>query len=155
MGRSLGFVQNADLRKIVERDYRELTQILFPEGAWKSVVIIAGSILEAILYDLLTRDAARIAAAMASPKAPKKKGGLVKDITQDTHEDEWKLANLIEVAIDLTLLPQAKADTIDQVLREYRNFVHPKKEATLRQELGDAEGMLALGALNGVIDHLQ
>ena len=47
----------------------------------------ARGILEAILYDLLTRDGARAAAAMASKEAPRKRGGLVRDITNDTAED--------------------------------------------------------------------
>jgi hypothetical protein len=150
--RSFAFVHNADLRAIVERDYAELSHVLFPEGAWKSVVIMAGSILEAILYDLLVQDAPR---AMASPEAPKKKGGLVKDITQNTAADEWKLTDLIEVAVDLAFLPKERADTIDQVLRDYRNFVHPRKELKAAHPCTEAEALLAKGALDGVYNHLK
>src|SRR5262249_46969295 len=138
----------------VERDYRELAVCLLPGGAWKSAVVLAGSILEAILYDQLTRDAARVAAAMASPKAPRKKGGVVKDITQDTAEAEWRLSDLIDVCVDLTILPQARADTIDQVLRDYRNFVHPRKELKAAHPCAEAEATLAKGALDAVCNHL-
>src|SRR5688500_5133062 len=48
--RSFSFIVDSDLREIVDRDYRELTLKVFPGGAWKSSVVLAGSILEAILY---------------------------------------------------------------------------------------------------------
>ena len=35
--------------RIIERDYRELRLKVFPSRAWKSTVILAGSIMEAIL----------------------------------------------------------------------------------------------------------
>jgi hypothetical protein len=152
--RSFKFVQNSDLRDLLERDYKELSLILLPGGAWKSAVVLAGSILEAILHDLLTHDAARTAAAMAAPRAPKKKSGAVKDITMDTAKDEWQLVNLIEVAVDLRLLPQDRADTIDQVLRDYRNFVHPKEELKAAHPCTEAEATLAKGALDAVCNHL-
>ena len=52
--RSFSYVTDAGLRGIVERDYAELHLKLFPSGAWKSTVIMAGSILEAILHDVLS-----------------------------------------------------------------------------------------------------
>jgi hypothetical protein len=153
--RSFAFVRNADLRQIVERDYKELSRILFPDGAWKSTVVMAGSILEAILYDLLTHDPARIAAAMGSGEAPRKRGGMVKDLLADTFEDEWKLKNLIDVAVDLGLLPQESKDNIHQVLRDYRNFVHPRVEMQSPHVCTEALGLLAKGALDAICDHLQ
>jgi hypothetical protein len=155
LDRSFAFIADADLRRIVERDYRELTQVLYPEGAWKSTVVMAGSILEAILYDLLTRDAARVAQAMNHARAPRKRSGAVRDITKDDREEQWTLADLINVAVALNLLQQEHSDTIHQSLREYRNYVHPKKEQRTGFPCTDAEAMQALGALKGVCNHLQ
>src|SRR4029453_3890633 len=62
--RTFDWVKNKALRMIVERDYKELMLKVYPSGAWKMTVVAAGSILEAILYDLLTRDARRVRAAM-------------------------------------------------------------------------------------------
>jgi hypothetical protein len=95
-----------------------------------------------------------VALAMGSPEAPKKKGKMVRDITSTASVDEWKLVNLIEVCVDLGILPQQRADTIDQAHRDYRNFVHPRKELKAAHPCTDAEADLAKGALNGVIDHL-
>ena len=73
------------------------------------------------------RDPGRVVPAVGSEKAPRKRGG-ARDITNDTLEGEWRLADLINVCIELKILPQSRADTIGQVLRDYRNFVHPRKE---------------------------
>lgn len=149
--RSFAFIKDAGLRQIIERDYKELVLMLFPGGAWKSTVIMAGSILEAILYDLLTVDAAVIARANSASKAPRGRGGAVKDIT----DGDWMLHNLIEVAVELGLLPADRAKTFDQVLRDYRNFVHPKKEIRSGHPCQEGEAQLAMGGLNAVCDLLE
>jgi hypothetical protein len=153
--RSFPRISDPELRDIIERDYRELAIVLFPAGAWKSCVVMAGSILEAILLDLLTQDRAHVAQAMASLKAPKKgQKGPVKDITKDSPDEAWTLANLIGVAGDLGLLPAMDVKAIHQVLRDYRNFVHPRKEKKAAHPCTEAEAMLAKGALDAVCNHL-
>lgn len=144
--RSFVWLSDPDLRDIVRRDYAELSNILLPDGAWKSTVVLAGSILEAILFDILFRDPDRCAKATASPKAPQK-GGTVKS------EDQWTLENMITVATDIGLLPADRAKTFDQVLRDYRNFVHPRKELRAAHPCGDGEALMAKGALDAVCDH--
>jgi hypothetical protein len=124
--RSFAYVSDDELRKIVERDYRELSLLVFSASGWKSSVILAGSILEALLYDALTLDLETAAKANAARSAPKFKGK-VKPI----ESGDWRLAELIDVASELQILPTERAKTIDQVLRDYRNFVYPKKEIRL------------------------
>jgi hypothetical protein len=141
--RSFSFLKDKDLREIIERDYKELTLVLFPGGAWKSTVIMAGSILEAILFDILATDPAINAKAVVSPLAPKGPMG------------DWKLEKLIEVAADIGVLPAKRVDTFDQVLRDYRNFVHPKKEIRSGHPCGEGEAQLAMGGLNAVCDILE
>jgi hypothetical protein len=153
--RSFPLIADPELRDIIERDYRELAIVLFPAGAWKSCVVMAGSILEAILLDLLTQDLAHVTQAMGSLKAPKKgKKGPVKDITKGSLDEEWTLANLIDVAGDLGLLPAMDVKAIHQMLRDYRNFVHPRKEKKAAHPCTEAEAMLAKGALDAVCNHL-
>src|ERR1035437_4738966 len=53
VSRSFAFIKDSGLRQIIERDYRELRLKVFPSRAWKSTVVLAGSILEAILFDQL------------------------------------------------------------------------------------------------------
>jgi len=144
--RSFRWLSDPDLRVIVERDYAELATILIPDGAWKSAVVLAGSILEAVLLDLLVKDAARLALAKASPSAPKKKGAA-------KPEDEWTLDEMIKVATAISLVATGRADTFDQVLRDYRNFIHPAKETRAAHPCGEGEALMAHGALVAVCDH--
>jgi hypothetical protein len=141
--RTFSFLKDKGLREIIERDYKELTLVLFPGGAWKSTVIMAGSILEAILFDILTSDLAMNARALASSKAP---GGSIQG---------WRLEHLIAVAADIGVFTAQRADTFDQVLRDYRNFVHPKKEIRSGHPCGEGEAQLAIGGLNAVCDVLE
>jgi hypothetical protein len=148
VSRQFAFLSSNDLRPIVERDYAELRIKLFPSGAWKSVVIIAGSILEAILFDRLSEPRWN-AKALVSPSVPKTKGG------SPIPMDDWKLVNLIQVAANIGLLPKDPADTIHHVLRDFRNFVHPKVEIRAAHACTEAEAMLALGALDSVCNYLE
>lgn len=141
--REFTFIKDSDLKDIIRRDYSELCLKLFPSGAWKSTVIMAGSILEAILHDVLTSDPTRQAAALASPE---KGNGPI---------ERWDLVDLIEVAVDIRILPKERGKSIDQVLRDFRNLVHPKKEVRTKISCKEPEAYLAKGNLDAVCDHLE
>lgn len=145
--RSFSFLEDGELREIVERDYFELKVKLFPSGAWKSTVIMAGSVLEAILFAKLATTKWHTL-ALASTRRPKKGPNPIPF-------EEWTLFNLIDIAVDVNLLQKDPADTIHQVLRDYRNFVHPKKEIRSAHACTEAEGMLSLGALDSVCNYLE
>ena len=91
---------------------------------------------------------------MASGEAPKKKGGKAKDISNHTHEDEWSLNDLIKVACDLKLLPHKDEKAIHFVLREYRNFVHPRLEVQMGIGISEAHATASKGMLDVILDHL-
>jgi hypothetical protein len=88
--------------------------------------------------------------SLASNKAPKDRSGNVRDLDAG----EWKLYDLIEVATDISMLPKDRSKSIDQVLRDYRNFVHPKKEIRAKYPCTEAEAMMAVGALEAVCNVL-
>lgn len=152
--RQFPHITNLDVKKLVERDYSELTQRAFPDGSWKSTVILSGSILEAVLYDRLTKDPSAIAAAMGSPDAPKYKG-VVKDITKHDYQNEWKLNDLIKVACDLKILPHKDEQAIHQVLREYRNLVHPLAEIAMGVFINESHATASKGMLDVCLDHIK
>jgi len=148
--RSFQFIHDKDLRTIIERDYAELTLNLFPSGAWKSTVIMAGSITEAILFDLLRNDQSRNHQALGANSAPKS----ARNGPPLPLEDEnWKLHSLLTVAGEIGLLPVPRVNTFDQILRDYRNFVHPTKEMRAAHPCQEAEACMAKGALDGICDH--
>ena len=136
------FVHDSKLRTIIERDFEELHLRLYPGKAWKDAVILAGSILEAILYDRLTSNPTREANSKASPKAPK--GKLIED---------WTLEKMILVAEDIGLLVPDKTAVIDKSLRHYRNFVHPRREIKEQYACGEPEATIAKGALEAVCNY--
>ncbi|KKK92493.1 hypothetical protein LCGC14_2702370 [marine sediment metagenome] len=151
--RDFSFVTDQQMKTIIERDYRELTQKTFPDGSWKSTVILSGSILEAVLYDRLTRDVTARNASMNSPKAPKRKGK-AKDITLHDYDNQWSLSDMIKVACDLNLLPFKDERAIHQILREYRNFVHPRLEAEMGIEITEGHATASKGLLDVCLDQI-
>jgi hypothetical protein len=153
-GRSFAFIKDAELREAIERDYRELAHALMPGAAWRSAVVLAGSILAAIVYHMLTANAGHVSRAMKSLKAPRKKDGGVRDLTQNVGEDEWQLGDLVRVAVDLGLLPVAQVEAIAPVVRDYRSFLHPRKEIRAVYPCTEAEALLAKGALDAVCNQL-
>jgi len=141
--RDFKFITDQELRKIISRDYIELRQVIFPSGAWKSSVILAGSILEAILLDQLS-SSNNAPKALASSFAPKKKD-----------KGSWGLATLINVSVDIGIITGDRGNSVDQVIRDYRNFVHPSKELRSKHPCNEAEAMMAVGALEGVCKILE
>jgi hypothetical protein len=153
--RSFAAVKNKKIRKIIERDYAELKLRAFPDGAWKSTVILAGSILEAVLYDRLTRGPATIKKVMKATSAPKAKGGVTKDIRKHDFANQWTLSDLIRVASELNILPPENKIAIDQVLRDYRNFVHPRVEVERGVAISEGHATASKGMLEVILDELK
>lgn len=130
--REFSFLNNADLKNIIERDYSEI-QRAFISVCWKSVIILCGGAIEAILTDLLLSNSSN---AIASNKAPK--GA---DITK------WSLANLIEVSVDINLVSPS-IEKLSHSIREYRNLVHPGREIRERLIFDSEEAKIALEVLH-------
>lgn len=147
--RTFPFVRDPQLREIVARDYRELSTKLLPSEAWKSSVVLAGSILESILLDQLTVSDDVRTRALSCRSAPRDRTGTVLSL------ESWKLHSMISVATEIGILPEARSRTVDQVLRDFRNFVHPKKEIRSAHPCTEAEAWMSKGALDGVCNHLQ
>ena len=180
--RDFAFIASADVRPLVERDFKELEYTLIPSKAWKSVIVMCGSILEAVLYDQLTKDATTIAAAMASPRAPTRssipgarcptcnekgfgeptcatcnqvtKNTVAKDISSTARRNSWSLNDLIAVACDIGLLPIADENAVHLALREFRNFVHPRVEIRKGIPIAEGPAKTAHGMLITILDHL-
>jgi len=123
--RSFGFVKDAGLRQIIERDYRELKLNVYPSGGWKSTVILAGSILEALLFDQLTTDPTTKAKAVASKRAPKDKSGSVKDLAAG----DWKLIELIDVAVDMGFCRQTARSHLTKCCATIVTLCIPKRRS--------------------------
>jgi hypothetical protein len=147
--KSFSFTSDPQLAAIIRADYAELHLKVIPSRAWKSTVILAGSILEAILYDILGS-----AKNAANADAFVKSHATFKSLPSIT-SGRWTLEALIEGAVALNFLRTEDSDVIDQSLREYRNFIHPMKQVRSALAIDDKRAALATAALDIVIDHLE
>lgn len=126
------FVKQNELREILRRDYAELNKLLGAK-AHKSSLIMCGSILEAVLVDVLREQGT--AATSAYRELFARKGSSCPPL------EEWKLYQLISVAEVLGRLDNDARRQAD-ILRDYRNLIHPILE-TRRATVLDEELILA------------
>jgi hypothetical protein len=137
--RDFTFIHDPDLRHILERDFYEI-QRAFISQCWKSVIILCGGAIEAILTDLLLANSPQ---AKTSSKAPSKP-----DITR------WDLSDLINVSVELRLVSPG-VDKLSHSLREYCNLVHPGNEIRKNLTFDAEEAKIALEVLNMVYRDLK
>jgi hypothetical protein len=130
--REFAFISNSNLKAIIERDYEEI-QRAFISNCWKSVIILCGGAIEAILTDLLLRNKI---IALSTKSAPKEN-----DITR------WNFSELIDVAVELKLV-SVGMEKLSHPLREYRNLVHPGNEIRNKLDFGAEEAKIAVELLH-------
>jgi hypothetical protein len=130
--REFSFINDPELRRVLERDYGEI-QRAYIAKCWKSVIILSGGAIEAILTDLLLQDPSRAKAATKAPSKP--------DITR------WDLAELINVSVELGLISPG-AEKLSHPVREYRNLVHPGNEIRSGLTFDAEEARIALEVLH-------
>ena len=99
---------------IIESRLLEVEKAL-PVGAHLAVVMLCGSILEAVLLGSAQKEPAKFNQATASPRT---KDGKVKRF------HDWKLSELIAVATDVGVL-KPDVQKFGHGLRDFRNYIHP------------------------------
>jgi hypothetical protein len=126
--RDFSFINDSDLRAVIERDYSEI-QRAFIAKCWKSVIILSGGAIEAILTDVLLANESTAINASLAPREP--------DIRK------WALADLIKVSVELNCVQQG-VDKLSHSVREYRNLVHPGREIREGLTFDEEEAKIAL-----------
>ncbi len=126
------FINDSDLRKIIERDYGEIQRAYIAQ-CWKSVIILCGGAIEAVLTDLLKTHENEARDAKSAPQNP--------EITC------WDLSPLIKVAVELKLVTSS-VEKLSHSLREYRNLVHPGNEIRAKLGFDAEEAKIAIEVLN-------
>jgi hypothetical protein len=109
----LRFVSDDELRQIIERDRRELNGCL-ANGLYKATILLAGSIIEAVLMDYF----------------------LVFPYQEKTAQQtlDANLASLINWSVETGLIsPRTKELTT--VVRHYRNLIHPGREYRVQEKV--------------------
>lgn len=113
-------IPNTQMQAILARRWRE-TRICMAGGADLAATVMMGGLLEGLFLARINAMPDRRAAFTA--KASPKDGAtgnplLLKD---------WGLKNYIDVAHELRWIRQSAKD-VSEVLRDYRNYIHPQKE---------------------------
>lgn len=129
---SLRFITDEKLRATVERDKNELDQCL-EHGLHKSTMLLAGSIVEAILVDFF----------LAFPRS----GSTSKQVLNEN------LATLIDWAgQDHLIRPRTKE--LSTVIRNYRNLIHPGREYRLRESVDVHTATVAVHLVELIIEEV-
>lgn len=112
-------VADPSMAAILERRWRE-TGICRQHGAHLAATVMMGALLEALLLARANRlpDPAPLFRAKAAPKDRTGKAVLLK---------EWTLQHYLDVAHELGWITRSAKD-VGEVLRDYRNYIHPEKE---------------------------
>ena len=93
------------------------TQKALRVGAYLSVIVLCGSILEGVLLGKAHQEPARFNSAKGSPKTD----GKVRKFY------EWTLANFIDVASEIGVL-KPDVQKFSHGLRDFRNYIHPYQQ---------------------------
>lgn len=104
------FISEPDLRINLEKDYQEMHTSL-KNHCNKSVLILAGSIIEAILVDYLL--------------------GIKKHEINERDVLGWDLNKLIQVCDEYSIISKTTKNLSD-VVRNYRNLIHPGRQVRTR-----------------------
>ncbi|WP_157068178.1 hypothetical protein, partial [Desulfosarcina cetonica] len=127
------FISNDTFRNMLERDKREMTSCL-DAGNFKSVLVLAGSIIEAILVDFFLVFLAEKHSSSTILKSP--------------------LSKLIDIAVENNLVSDRTKD-IASVVRNYRNLIHPGKEFRLKEKVDKPSAVVAANLVDIMISELR
>lgn len=104
---------------ILERRWTE-TLACQRVGADLAATVMLGGLLEALFLARINR-LTNLAPVFTATAAPKDKAGKPRPLK------EWGLKDYLDVAKELGWIRQSAKD-VGQVLRDYRNYIHPEKE---------------------------
>ncbi len=127
------FISDEGFQDILQRDYLELTKCMEAK-ATKSVLILSGSILEALLTDYFQEN-------LPAGYTPKK-------ILETT------LSTLLELAIAEKIISKSE-NNLATVIKDYRNLIHPGREIRKKETFDNETADLAFSILGILIKRIE
>ncbi|MDO6813998.1 hypothetical protein [Tenacibaculum soleae] len=127
------FITDEKFRNLLERDYEELMKCLETKSS-KSVLILSGSIIEAILTDYFLN-------------FPPEKHNEKKILSSDLYK-------LIELAKENELISQSTKE-LSTVLKNYRNLIHPGREIRKNESFDFDTAVVAKSLVNIIIKEIR
>ncbi len=126
---TFSLVRNREIRQILISDFRDLQGCL-EDGLWKPAVVLAGSIIEAVLFDFLVSE-----------------GVAAEDIEGVT------LGGLISRAKAKSVIDE-KTEKISSAIKDYRNLIHPGRSLADGVSANQATAEIANALLSLVLDDI-
>lgn len=131
---------DSEVSKIIEDRLQE-AQACLSVGAHLSVIILCGSVLEAVLLGAAQKDPEKFSRA---PRSPKRQDGKTKRFRH------WSLVEFIDVAYDIQLLKQ-DVQKFSHELREFRNYIHPDKQMKANFKPSEHTAKICIQVLNAAL----
>jgi hypothetical protein len=127
-------VGDQDMKRILRARWTECS-ICVQAGAPLAAIVMMGGLLEALLLARILRESNK-AKVLSASRAPVHSGtGKVKNL------NEWTLRHYIDVSHELGWISSSAKD-VGEVVRDYRNLVHPHKEQSHRIVVDVADATL-------------
>lgn len=133
-------IQDTGIRDILLRDLKECV-IAIASGQAKNATIMAGSIIEALLYAKLTEK------SITSYVVPTRSG------TTNKALKDMALADLLFVAEQERLIT-SNSIHLSHYVRDYRNFIHPAKEMRSSDNISQENVLIMWSILKRLINEL-
>jgi hypothetical protein len=110
------------MQQILKRRWEEV-QVCVIGKANLAATVMMGGLLESLLLARINGSPAKAAVFTATAAPRDKKTGKTLPLP------DWKLIHMVEVAHELKWITKSAKD-VGNVLRDFRNYIHPQKEFT-------------------------
>jgi hypothetical protein len=131
------FIKDKVLRDSIRLDLSSAYRS-FDDGEWKPATVMAGAVTEALLLWSVQKNKREVAGLTSTPKGPPEK---------------WDLSQLADVAERAGLIKKTTWTQVD-LMRNYRNLIHPGKALRLSETCTRGTAHAALAAADKVIEEL-
>lgn len=131
---------DSEVSDVIEDRLQE-AQACLNVGAHLSVIILCGSVLEAVLLGAAQKDPEKFSRAASCPK---RQDGKTKRFRH------WSLSEFIDVAYDIKLLKQ-DVRKFSHELRAFRNYIHPEKQMRANFKPSEHTAKICIQVLNAAL----
>ena len=124
---------DANMQAILQRRWGEVQRCLSCKSNLAATVMMGG-LLESLLLARINSSPDK-GAVFKAKSAPRDKGGKTLMLP------DWKLVHMVEVAHELNWITKSAKD-VGNVLRDFRNYIHPHKEYTDGVVIGEDDARM-------------
>ena len=142
-------MKDAKLRTILMEDLEESEKSL-ASGNWKAAMVLAGSILEAALYERLIQD---MNWTTSSQRKSVQNFKPELDLAQNSTKPI--LGQMIEFACANDLLPQSLNEVLRTSVKDARNLIHPKRHLASDTEVSKESAELSWAAMKMALKEMK